>query len=287
MKIIKGKKIAENILSEIKEKIESQKTRPCLAVVLVGDNKASQLYVKLKKEATKKVGMEFREILFSKKDSELNIIKKIEELNSDENVNGIIVQLPLPNKLSKEKIINTIDIKKDVDGFHQKNQNLFLENKKSVFPVFPKAIVRMIESEASDYKSKRKKIKAVIVCKSSIFGRIMKKALEKNDINADFIFCKDLQEKRKNDNYAHLILGRADIVISACGNLNLISSKIVKSNAIIIDGGIIKKAGKIFGDVDLKSFLKTNCKISAVPGGVGPVTVATLLENVYLATKPN
>lgn len=284
MELIKGKEIAENILMEIKEKISFKAVKPEFAVILVGDNEASRIYVELKEKASKRVGINFRKILFSKDVSEDKVIKKIKELNTDKKVSGIIVQLPLPNNLNKENIINTISVEKDVDGFHQKNQHLFLENKDFIYPVFPKAIVRMIE-DTFEKKKEEEKLKAVIVCKSSDFGIIMKKALEKIGLNAEFIFCEDLQKKRKNDNYTRLILGRADIVVSACGIPKLLKENMVKNKAIIIDGGITKKDGKVFGDVDITSFSKTNCKISPVPGGVGPVTVATLLENVYLVSE--
>jgi len=280
MKIIKGKKIAENILNDLKEKIKLLKKKPCLAVVLVGDDKASQIYIKLKELASKKIGIEFKKFLFDKKEREKEIIKKIKELNKNKRVTGIIVQLPLPKKLNKNLIINAVSPKKDVDGFHIKNQNLFLENKKSVEPVFPKAIVKMI-NVARDGDN----LKAIIVCRSEIFGRIMKKTLEKNEIQAEFIFCKDLIDNNKNNKYAHIILKRADIVISACGTPGLIKGEAVKNNAIIIDGGITKKNKIVLGDVDINSFKNTDCKITPVPGGVGPVTVATLLENVYLTSK--
>lgn len=283
MKIIKGIKIAENILKNIEEKIKSRARKPSLAVIFVGNNNASQIYVGLKEKASRRVGIDFQKILFNKNEEENSILKKIKDLNLNEKVDGIIVQLPLPKNLNKEKIINTISIKKDVDGFHQKNQNLFLENKKSVFPVFPKAIIRMIEYTLE--KNKEKNLKAVVICKSFDFGIIMKKALEKIDLNTELVFCEDLQENSEKDRYAHLILKRADVVITACGVLNLVNNKMVKNDAVIIDGGIIKKDDKVFGDVDMDSFSKTNCNISPVPGGVGPVTVATLLENVYLASK--
>jgi len=280
MELIKGKKIAEDILAEIKERIKKQGTNLCLAVILIGNNEASQIYVKLKKEAAKKIGMGFKEILFSENVAENEVMEKIEELNADEKVNGVIVQLPLPEKLNKEKIINTIALQKDVDGFHRKNQNNFLENKKGVFPVFPKAIIRMIESVLKSIAVKPQK--AVIVCRSVDFGRIMKKVFERMGLRSEFVFCDDLEENSKNK-YAQIILKRADIIVTACGILNLINRKMTKNNAIIIDGGIIKKDGKIFGDVNAKSLAKSDCLISSVPGGVGPVTVATLLENVYLA----
>ncbi len=283
MELIKGKPIAESVLTEIKKRIEKQSSKPKLAVVMVGNDEASQIYVNLKEKAARRVGIGFEKAVFADNVEEAEVIRQIEKLNKDDEITGIIVQLPLPARLNKEKIINAIAPQKDVDGFHLENRNRFLEGREAVFPVFPKAIVRMIEFAEKNAEKLSPK-KAVVVCNSSDFGEIMKKALEKIGVKSEFIFRNDLKKTEQND-YAKIILRRADIIVTACGDLNLINAELVKDGAIIIDGGIVKKNGKVFGDVDIDSFAKTNCKISPVPGGVGPVTVATLLENVCLANK--
>ncbi|MFA6184082.1 MAG: bifunctional 5,10-methylenetetrahydrofolate dehydrogenase/5,10-methenyltetrahydrofolate cyclohydrolase [Parcubacteria group bacterium] len=300
MQLIKGKEIADDILSNIKAKIEKEELKPTLAVILVGKNKASQIYVSLKEKVAREIGMNFKLYEYDANVEEKVILNKIAEINEDKNIHGLIVQLPLPEKLDKHKIINAINPEKDVDGFCDENQKCFFNNQETIFPVFPKAIIKMIESallschsrengnlsyEYGDPRIRKddnfdrreffKSKKATIICKSDDFGKIMQKTLEKIGIKASYILCDDLG----NGN----ILKKSDIIITVCGKKSLINSQMTKNDAIIIDGGIIKEAEKVFGDVDLKSFQETDCLISPVPKGVGPVTVACLLENTYLA----
>lgn len=258
MQTIIGKDIADKMLLDLKKKIENSSSAPGLAVLLIGDDKASQIYVGLKEKAAQMVGVNFQKFLFDENSSEEEIIEKIEELNSDKNFNGIIVQLPLPEKFNTNKIINTISPKKDADGFRKESIN---KN-----PVFPTAILKMIESINIDIKN------SVVVTKSERFGETMKGILKGKNIESDYIICNEIKERDLKEYGA---------IITACGIPNLISSNIVKDGSIIIDGGIKKEDGKIMGDVDVDSFKNTNCYISPVPGGVGPVTVACLLESVY------
>ncbi|MDD3498075.1 MAG: bifunctional 5,10-methylenetetrahydrofolate dehydrogenase/5,10-methenyltetrahydrofolate cyclohydrolase [Candidatus Moranbacteria bacterium] len=263
MKLIDGKKIADGILAELKEKIKNSGFVPGLAVVLVGNDKASQIYVGLKEKAAREVGINFEKFLFDEDVKEEEIISKIEGLNKNENIHGIIVQLPLPEKFDTDKIINAIYPEKDADGFRNGSKN---EN-----PVFPSAIMKMIRSESGDIKS------AVIITKSSKFGESMQGVLEKNNVESDYLFC-DKFEKDDLSGY--------DAVITACGMPDLIGSESVRDGAVVIDGGIKKEGKKVLGDIDIESFKNTDCAVSPVPGGVGPVTVACLLESVYeLALK--
>ncbi|MFZ2154288.1 MAG: bifunctional 5,10-methylenetetrahydrofolate dehydrogenase/5,10-methenyltetrahydrofolate cyclohydrolase [Candidatus Moraniibacteriota bacterium] len=326
MQLIRGREVADNILNNIKAKIEGAELKPTLAVILVGEDKASEIYVGLKDKAAREIGMNFRLYKYDSNTKEEVVLDKIMEINNDENVDGLIVQLPLPEKLNKHKIINTIANQKDVDGFCDDNQECFFDNRETLFPVFPKAIMKMVENAlvdagitcltiapikvsekyyffspfavarqfkkiiffrkqkhtiqacgVCDIKNKIEEKKALIVCKSDDFGKIMQKSFQKIKINANYFFCEDLnnQENLK-------ILKEADIIVVACGKRNLINYHLVKDGAIIIDGGIVKENGKVYGDVDLESFRESNCLISPVPGGVGPVTVACLLENTYL-----
>lgn len=263
MKILRGKKIADKILRRIKVDIREKKLRPNLAVVLVGTDKASQIYVSLKEKAAKKVGVDFQLYKFSQNSAEKKIIQRIKELNQSSEIHGIIVQLPLPKNLNTQRIINAIDPRKDVDGFSPKSASQ---------PVFPKAILKFLE------RTFRRNTQAVVVSNSDKFGKIMVAALESKKIAGKYILANRIQKNIK-------ILQDADIIISAVGRPGLIVGQMVKKGAIVIDGGISKVGKKVLGDVDLASVKKVASFVTPVPGGVGPVTIACLLENVYLAGK--
>ena len=277
MELIRGKKIADNILSNIKSQIDKLETKPTLAVFLIGENEASEIYVELKRRAVEGIGMGFKLFKYPVFVAEDEILSKIKELNEREDINGIIVQLPLPDGLDKTKIINAILPKKDVDGFCRFNQERFFEDKEILYPVFPKAIMKMVD-HFLDNADGKKEIKVSVVCKSDDFGKMMQKAFSKRGIGANYIFCDDLDNEKD-------ILNQADIIITACGKRKLINSKMTKNGVMIIDGGIIKEDKRVFGDVDIESFENFKALISPVPGGVGPVTVACLLENTFLASR--
>jgi methylenetetrahydrofolate dehydrogenase (NADP+)/methenyltetrahydrofolate cyclohydrolase len=274
MKLLEGKKIAEKILKEVAKNIKKEKLRPSLAVILVGKNEASEIYVRLKGKAAKKIGINFQVIRFSEKVENNSIMNKIASFSQDKKISGIIVQLPLPKKFNSQKIISSIDPVKDVDGFHPKNTRLLIKGKEIFWPVFPHAIWRMIEHSGEKIKGKQ----AVIVANSKKFGEIMSAVLKKNKVASSYILCKDYKKFQKK-------IKNADILISACGHPGMIRGEIVKKGAMIIDGGITKKGDKVLGDADFASVKNVAGHLSPVPGGVGPVTIAYLLENVYLASK--
>ncbi len=267
MKLLEGKKISEKILTGLKKKINAKKIKPELAVILAGEDKASETYVNLKEKAAKKIGMVFHKFKFKKDASEKEIILKIKKLNENKKINGIIVQLPLPSGFHTQKIINLISPQKDADGFLNQNNSGALQ------PVFPKAIIKMLESSKINLKDK----KAVIIANSKIFGETMRKVLESKKIKSEYILSRELKQKKSK-------IQKADIIISAVGKINLIKSDMVKEGVMIVDGGISKKNDKTLGDVDFKKVAPKTSFISPVPGGVGPVTIACLLENVYLAS---
>ena len=246
MEFIKGKKISEEILKNLKRKIKKEKLDIGLAVVLVGEDEASRIYTRLKNKAAEKVGINFFKREFGDKgdrnDLENRVIEKIKELNVDEKVSGIIVQLPLPEGLNARKIINSIDPRKDADGFHPKNVKLFFKNKEKVWPVFPKAIIKMIESAGVRLFGK----KAVIIANSEKFGEIMAEALKRKNIKAEYILAGNVK------NNLHIIK-QADIIVTACGIPGLVKGGMIKKGAVIIDGGIAKKGKKVWGDVDIES----------------------------------
>jgi methylenetetrahydrofolate dehydrogenase (NADP+)/methenyltetrahydrofolate cyclohydrolase len=263
MTIISGREIADKILNKLKGEIETSEKKPKLAVLLVGNNSASEVYVDLKKKAAERVGIDFELIRFNENNLEEEIVQKIQELNQDEKVNGIIVQLPLPEKFATQKIINAIDPKKDVDGFHPDNITLPA--------VFPQAMLELLKS-TSEYVGK----KAVVVANSETFGEKMCEVLKKEKIESQYVLAGDITEEKLN---------QADILISAIGQAGIIKYEMVKDGAIIIDGGINKIGEKVFGDVDFENVKDKTSFITPVPGGVGPMTIACLLRNVFLASK--
>lgn len=262
MKLLAGKDLADEILSFVKEKIEAENLHPSLAVILVGSDPASEIYVNLKGQAAEKIGIEFQLIRFAAHASEDEILTKIIELNANEETSGIIVQLPLPEKLNTQKIIDAIASKKDVDGF----------SSAELEPVFPQAILKLLKSSCENLADR----KAVVVANSAKFGEVMVAVLAKKNIAGKYILSQDLQ----NDS-----LKKADIVITACGVPGKITGEMIKTGAIVIDGGITKQENKTLGDVDFESVSQVASFLTPVPGGVGPVTIACLLENVYLAAK--
>lgn len=280
MKLFNGKKAADKILKELKVEIKKKKIRPVLAAVLVGEDEASNLHIKLKKKAGKKVGIEVRDFHFSGQAKEEEIIAKIKELNTDEGIHGVIVQLPLPAVFNTDKIINTLSPIKDVDGFHRENRRLLEKGREPNFmPVLPLAILWAIsESCKNNFKNlKDKNILALV--NSETFGQVLKTVLEKEGL--------PLKYQARN---TCLILGlekemqNADILISVCGCPNLIKGTMIKNGVILIDAGITRyHDGKVVGDVDRKSVENKAIFLTPVPGGIGPLTVALLLRHVYLA----
>jgi len=270
MRLLKGKKIADKILGDLKRAIKRENLKPGLAVVLVGENKASKVYVGLKKKAAQKAGIDFYVYKFKESGKESDVVGKIKKLDKDKKIHGIIVQLPLPKKFNMQKIINTISLAKDADGFHPKNLQKFIAGKKSIQPVFPKAIMKMIAAVP--------KTRAVVISNSKIFGETMTAALKQKGIVGQYILHKNYKKSLP-------AVRRTDILISAIGKPGLIKGEMVKKGAIIIDGGITKIGKKVLGDADFQSVKNKASYLSPVPGGVGPVTIACLLENVYLLSK--
>ena len=274
MKLLYGKPIADNILERLKSEIAGSEKKPGLAVILAGNDEASRLYVSLKEKAAREIGIEFFKHDFPDDVSEAEILSLINKLNSDEKVHGIIVQLPLPKGINSNKIISKITPKKDVDGFHRKNVECFISGKQHIKPVFPSAIMLLAESSGQDLRNK----KAVVVANSDEFGRVMVAALSQKGALVEYFLSTEIASN------VDKILG-ADILVSAVGSKKLINGKILKNGVIIIDGGIEKEEGKVVGDVDFASTEGKSGFITPDPGGVGPVTIACLLENVYLAFK--
>ena len=274
--IIDGKKQAEIIRNEIKKEISDLKKKsgktPSLTVILIGDYAPSLIYVKNKEKSAREVGINSEIIRYPKNVSEKDILEKIEELNKNDEISGILVQLPLPSQISKEKIINAINPSKDVDGFNPINVGNLSSGYDSIVPCTPLGCLLLIKKIESKLAGKH----AVIIGRSNLNGKPMAQLLLKENCTVTIVHSKtnDLQNECL----------KADILVAAVGVPNLIKKDWVKKNAIVIDVGINKVGEKIVGDVNFDE-LKDNVKaITPVPGGVGPMTIACLLHNTLIAT---
>ena len=275
--IIDGKKQAEIIRNEIKKEISDLKKKsgktPSLTVILIGDLAPSLIYVKNKEKSAREVGINSEIIRYPKNVSEKDILEKIEELNKNDEISGILVQLPLPNQISKEKIINAIIPSKDVDGFNPVNVGNLSSGYDSIVPCTPLGCLLLIKKIESNLAGKH----AVIIGRSNLNGKPMAQLLLKENCTVTIVHSKtnDLQNECL----------KADILVAAVGVPNLIKKDWVKKNAIVIDVGINKVGEKIVGDVNFDE-LKDNVKaITPVPGGVGPMTIACLLKNTLTCFK--
>ena len=276
-KVIDGKKIAENMLNELKKEITELKINGInltLAVIYVGDDLASKIYINNKRKACDYVGIKMKEFKFDCNANENDILKLINKLNVDKNVTGIMVQMPLPHQINAKKIVGAINPQKDVDGFSEVNLGKIISKNYDFLPCTPAGIMEILKSENVEIKGKR----CVVVGRSNIVGKPLSLMLLNNDATVTICHSKteNLKEACKN----------ADILISAVGEKNLITADMVKKDAVVIDVGINRNEfGKICGDVDFENVKKVASYITPVPGGVGPVTVAMLMKNVVLSAR--
>lgn len=277
MMIIDGKKEAEILRQEIKKEIESLKSKndevPGLTVILIGDFAPSQIYVKNKEKNSKEVGMNSEIIKYPDDVSEKEILEKIKELNNDQNVSGILVQLPLPKQIDKEKIINAIHPSKDVDGFNPVNVGNLSSGYKGLVPCTPMGCLILIKKVEKNLSGKH----AVIIGRSNLNGKPMAQLLLKENCTVTIV-----HSKTKNLQQECL---KADILIAAVGVPNLVKKDWVKKDAIVIDVGINKLNDKIVGDVEFDQVKDIAKAITPVPGGVGPMTIACLLKNTLECFK--
>lgn len=278
MKLFNGKKTAQGILQDLGEQIKKAAVQPRLAVILVGDDEASKLYIKLKKAAAERIGIGVEEYYFGVQAKEEEIIERIKQLNADPRANGIIVQLPLPAMLDADRIVAAIDSSKDVDGFGEQSRRLLEKGRANFAPVLPAAILTALQAALED-NLKNKKILALV--NSEIFGRVLKLVFKKEGGQLDYLVrntCVVLGAEQQ--------LKSADVLITVCGCPFLIKGEMIKEGAVLIDAGITRyHDGKVVGDVDRESVALKAAFLTPVPGGIGPVSVALLLRNVYLAVK--
>ncbi len=271
--IIDGKALAEQIKKNLKEKVSQASFTPGLAVVLVGDNKASHLYVKLKEQACKKSGIYFEKHLFNPLSQEKEILEKVEELNKSPRIHGIVVQLPLPRHLNEDRIIKQIKWQKDADGFHPFSIGKILEGQKVIEPGLIKSVFALLKKAKTPLKGK----KVALLANSDVFIKPLKYLLEKK--KAEVIV-------EKQGEFFQDTTKKSDIIIIAYGRPKLLKNSMIKEGCTIIDIGTNRsEEGKTVGDVDFDDVINKVKAISPVPGGVGPLTVAFLLENTYLSAE--
>ncbi|MCX7988493.1 MAG: bifunctional methylenetetrahydrofolate dehydrogenase/methenyltetrahydrofolate cyclohydrolase FolD [Thermodesulfovibrio sp.] len=275
--LINGKFLASIVKEEIKMEIEELKTKgitPCLAVILVGENRASEKYVSLKEKTCKELGIKSLIFRLPDRTEEEEIINLIDELNRNISINGILVQLPLPRHINQNNILQKIEPIKDVDGFTPYCLGRLLIDNPLFIPCTPKGIIRMIDAYEIETEGKR----AVVIGRSIIVGKPLSLLLLRR--NATVTLCHSKTERLGE------ITKNADILCVAIGKPNFITADMVKDGAVIIDIGInVTNYGKVVGDVDFDSVKEKASYITPVPGGVGPMTIAMLMENTLYATK--
>ena len=266
--IIDGKSLSEKILNNLKTEIEQKNYKPTLAVILVGNNPASEVYVSVKEKACNKLGIKSILIKLDQNITEQELLNEISKLNSDKDVDGILVQLPLPEHIDNNKIINAISPDKDVDGFTLYNTGCILSGQNPYcYPCTPKGIIRLLDEYNIEIEGKN----VVIIGRSNIVGKPVAQMLLNR--NATVTIChsktQNLQEHTK----------KADILIAAVGKPYFVTSDMVKENAVVIDVGISRVDGKLKGDVNFEDVSKIASYITPVPKGVGPMTISSLMEN--------
>jgi len=270
--ILDGKKVRDFLADKIQKELKGLKVRPKLVIIQVGNDERSSVYVRQKKIFGEKLGFEVEHLEFDDSLKEEELISKIDHFNNDKKVNGIIVQLPLPKKIDTIKIVETIKKEKDVDGLNSQNLRLILEGNESGFvPATTKGVMSLLDFYQIPIEGK----KVTIVGRSLLVGRPT--SLMFLNRNATVTVCHTKTENLKDE------VRGADIVIVATGSPKLIKKDFVKDGQIIIDVGITKVGDKLLGDVDFESVSKIVKSITPVPGGVGPMTVVSLFENLLLA----
>lgn len=275
-KIIDGKAIASDIKEELKQQVQSLReegTVPGLAVVLVGEDPASQTYVRMKEKTCKEVGLHSEVHRLDRATSQEELLDLIEDLNNDDAIHGILVQLPLPDHIDEKKVLKAIQLAKDVDGFHPENVGNLVTGDECFVPCTPQGVMVLLERSGVDLKGKN----AVIIGRSNIVGKPVAHLLL--DKHATVTIChsrtKDLKEEAL----------RADVLVVAIGRPKMVTGDMVKEGAVVIDVGVNRLEDGLVGDVDFEAAKERASAITPVPGGVGPMTIAMLIQNTIEASR--
>lgn len=277
MELLKGKEVAQKTREKLKEEVVGLKEKginPKLAVIMVGDDSASQIYVRNKSKVCNEIGIEFDEYLLPEKTQQKELLELIEKLNNDKTINGILLQSPVPKHLDINEAFRTISPEKDVDGFHPTNVGKLILGQDTFISCTPFGIMKIFE----DYNINLEGKNAVVIGRSNIVGKPMSQCLLNK--NATVTICHS-----KTKNLAE-VTKQADVVVAAVGKPCFVTADMVKKDAIVIDVGINRgEDGKIKGDVDFENVKEKASYITPVPGGVGPMTIAMLMTNVVKAAK--
>ncbi len=275
--LIDGKKLSAQIRAKLKienDKLKERKIFAKLAVILVGDDNASKVYVRNKSKACNEVGIEYEEILLDNNTTMEKLLSVIDNLNNRKDIHGILLQSPIPRGLNIQEAFNRISPIKDVDGFNPVNVGKLMTGQESFIPCTPYGIIKMLESYNINIEGKN----AVVIGRSNIVGKPLAQCLLNK--NATVTICHS-----KTENICE-ITKKADILISAVGKRNMVTEDMVKAGAVVIDVGMNRnEEGKLVGDVDFENVCKKTSFITPVPGGVGPMTIAMLMNNVIKACK--
>lgn len=268
--ILDGKSLSKEILNGLSQKISVEAKKPHLVVVLVGDDPASHLYVEMKEKASQKVGIKSTVLRYPADTTETEILNTIEKLNNDDEVNAILVQLPLPKHINEQKVIQSISPKKDVDGLTPENiGKISIGSEPYAYPCTPKGIMKLIKKYDIDLAGKH----TVVIGRSNLLGKPVAQMILNN--NSTVTICHSYTKNLKE------ITKTADIIVAAVGKPYFVTKDMIKDGCVIIDAGTSKLDGKTVGDVDFGNVKDLVSAITPVPGGVGPMTIAVLMENTY------
>lgn len=271
--LIDGKAVARQVEDEVRGELAGLGYAPNLVVIRVGNDPASEVYVRNKARKAKELGLRGTELIFDESMSETALLGQIDRLNRDDDVDGILVQLPLPKQIDSKKIIKAIDPRKDVDGFHPMNVGLLHLDQPSLVPCTPAGVVRLIASTGTKIEGAR----AVVIGRSDIVGKPVAALLLRE--NATVTIC----HSRTRDLPA--VVHEGDLVVAAIGKPRFVKANMIKRGAVVIDVGINRVDGKLAGDVDFENVKDLASWITPVPGGVGPMTIAMLMKNTVTAAK--
>ena len=274
--IIDGKAISEQLRDKLREEVASLSERgakPCLAVIIVGEDPASKVYVRNKERACKQLGMDSILLRLPESTTQEELLGEVRRLNADRAVNGVLVQLPLPAHLDEQAVLREISPEKDVDGFHAVNAGRLMQGERCTVACTPAGCLDLIRSTGVKIEG----AEAVVVGRSNIVGKPMAMLLLQN--NATVTICHS-----RTRNLAE-VTRRADILVAAVGRPRMITGDMIKPGAVVIDVGINRVDGKLVGDVDFESAQEVAGWITPVPGGVGPMTITGLMRNTIAATR--
>lgn len=271
--ILDGKKTSESIVKSVAEEVSKLPDPITLAIVLVGNNPASQVYVRNKIKACNDAGIGVRDYFLAENATQKEVLQIIQDCNRDPAVNGILVQLPLPSHLDQDLIINAIDPKKDVDGLTIINQGRLFNGMDAIIPATPKGVITLLQKYFIEISGKN----AVVIGRSNLVGKPLALLLLQKNATVTIAHSKTTNLKE--------IAKKADILVAAVGKPNFVTADMVKKEAVVVDVGINKVEGKIVGDVDFAAVKDIASYITPVPKGIGPMTIASLLENIICCYK--